>query len=132
LIEADKECNQFKCSYASHEWRFRQTPEGTVKYYVKPAPKGLWPPASMGPKLPRRDKKDTPGKKSVRAMTFERDGHRCLRCGVTTNLSYDHVVPVSCGGPFTLENGQTLCKPCNEWKSAKTIDFRKPAVAGNE
>lgn len=61
----------------------------------------------------------------LRIKVFERDMYRCLRCGDHRNLRADHVVPESQGGQATLENLQTLCAPCNSWKGAKTIDFRK-------
>lgn len=47
---------------------------------------------------------------------FERDGHRCARCGSTKRLGLDHIEPVSKGGPDTLENLQVLCLSCNSAK----------------
>lgn len=35
------------------------------------------------------------------------------------DLSLDHVVPYSQGGPYTLANLQTLCIPCNLRKGAR-------------
>lgn len=52
----------------------------------------------------------------LRRAVFERDGHCCLRCGTTENLSADHILPVLFGGETTLENLQTLCRPCNASK----------------
>lgn len=42
---------------------------------------------------------------------------KCARCGVTSNLSLDHIVPVCAGGESVRENAQTLCQPCNNWKA---------------
>lgn len=52
----------------------------------------------------------------LRAQVFERDGHLCCDCGVTERLECDHIHPVSKGGETTLQNLQTLCKPCNARK----------------
>ncbi|MCX5528998.1 HNH endonuclease [Streptomyces sp. NBC_00006] len=52
----------------------------------------------------------------VKAFVFERDGHVCLRCGASEDLTLDHVHPWSIGGPDTAENLQVLCRPCNSRK----------------
>ncbi|RSV11654.1 HNH endonuclease, partial [Sphingomonas sp. ABOLF] len=52
----------------------------------------------------------------MRQQVFERDGFQCCDCGAEDRLECDHVVPVSKGGETTLENLQTLCKPCNARK----------------
>jgi 5-methylcytosine-specific restriction endonuclease McrA len=48
----------------------------------------------------------------------------CLRCGETENLSRDHVIPLSLGGPNTMENLQLLCVSCNARKGQDTTDYR--------
>lgn len=48
----------------------------------------------------------------------------CQRCGTTENLSIDHIVPMSLGGPNTVDNTQVLCRSCNSSKSRKVWDFR--------
>ena len=55
-----------------------------------------------------------------RQAVFMRDGHRCLRCGATENLSIDHIVPRSKGGFHDPENLQTLCLRCNTSKNARS------------
>lgn len=55
----------------------------------------------------------------LRAAVYERDGHRCLHCGTTENLSLDHIHPYSLGGEDTLDNLQTLCRSCNSRKGAR-------------
>lgn len=56
---------------------------------------------------------------ALRAAVYERDGHACLHCGATDRLSLDHIHPWSLGGEDTLENLQTLCRPCNSRKGAR-------------
>ena len=63
----------------------------------------------------------TPG---VRSRVYHRDGHKCLKCGTTENLTLDEVVPKSKGGKRSYENCQTLCSKCNGEKGSKTIDYR--------
>lgn len=55
----------------------------------------------------------------LRLEVYARDGFACLHCGTTERLSLDHIYPWSLGGPDTLENLQTLCRPCNSRKGAK-------------
>lgn len=65
-------------------------------------------------KLSRRKIADT-----IRLAVYERDGHACLHCGTTERLSLDHIHPHSLGGPDTIDNLQTLCRPCNSRKGAR-------------
>jgi hypothetical protein len=48
----------------------------------------------------------------VRRAVFERDGGKCVECGSTFDLQYDHVIPVALGGATTVENLQLLCGDC--------------------
>lgn len=52
----------------------------------------------------------------LRWRVFDRDGHRCKRCGSGQMLRADHIIPESKGGPTTFENLQTLCHSCNARK----------------
>lgn len=58
---------------------------------------------------------------SVRRAVYLRDGYRCLRCRIPERLSLDHIIPWSKGGPDTVENLQTLCRPCNSSKGASLM-----------
>lgn len=49
----------------------------------------------------------------VRRAVMERDGHACVFCGATDQLSLDHIVRYRDGGPDTVENLRVLCMPCN-------------------
>jgi hypothetical protein len=55
----------------------------------------------------------------IRQAVFERDGHQCVECGGTDDLTLDHIYPWSLGGPDTVENLRVLCRPCNSHKGAK-------------
>lgn len=52
----------------------------------------------------------------LRMRVYERDGFKCLDCGAQKDLSLDHITPEVKGGPSTLENLRTLCRPCNQRK----------------
>ncbi len=56
---------------------------------------------------------------------FRRDNHMCLYCGdylYDCELTRDHVVPVSRGGPDTWENVVTACRICNHRKADRLLD----------
>jgi 5-methylcytosine-specific restriction endonuclease McrA len=62
---------------------------------------------------PRR----VPIPKEVRKAVFDREGGRCVECGSTFDLQYDHILPFALGGATTVENLQLLCSTCNQEKS---------------
>jgi 5-methylcytosine-specific restriction endonuclease McrA len=58
-----------------------------------------------------------------RANIYARDGYSCQYCGhshPTTDLTFDHVVPVSQGGRKDWENIVTCCVSCNRRKGGRT------------
>ena len=72
-----------------------------------------------------------------RRNIFARDSNRCQYCGkrfATSELSLDHVVPRSRGGPATWENIVCACLKCNVRKGGRTPWeagmklFREPIV----
>lgn len=48
---------------------------------------------------------------------------RCNFCYCDTNLTLDHIIPLSKGGEKIRENFQVLCKPCNLAKANKIIRY---------
>jgi hypothetical protein len=62
----------------------------------------------------------------IKSVIFERDDYMCVYCGYRSvskkNLSIDHVLPRSRGGPSTYANCVTACKPCNHYKDNLTPD----------
>ncbi len=63
-----------------------------------------------------------------RANIYARDNHECQYCGrefPVSELTFDHVVPVSQGGRKDWENIVTSCITCNRRKGGRT-----PAQAG--
>ena len=53
----------------------------------------------------------------VKLLVWSRDGGACVKCGATTDLHFDHVIPLSRGGGDHAENIQLLCRTCNLSKS---------------
>ena len=57
--------------------------------------------------------------KNIRRMVIERDGPRCVYCGVdllTEEIQLDHVIPESKGGATNYDNLQVTCAKCNREK----------------
>lgn len=54
----------------------------------------------------------------VKVLVWKRDQGKCVKCGSSTNLHYDHIIPFSKGGSSTTpDNIQLLCSKCNLRKS---------------
>jgi 5-methylcytosine-specific restriction endonuclease McrA len=60
--------------------------------------------------------RETHRRKITRRAVFARDDWTCQYCGARSNLTVDHVVPRSKGGPSTWENIVASCAPCNRRK----------------
>lgn len=50
---------------------------------------------------------------STRTVVMERDGFACVECGADQDLTLDHIIPWSHGGPDTVGNLRVLCRSCN-------------------
>mgnify|MGYP005837093489 CR=1 FL=1 len=46
----------------------------------------------------------------VKTYVWQRDAGRCVICGSSENLEFDHIIPVSKGGSSTARNIQLLCE----------------------
>ena len=58
----------------------------------------------------------------VKIEVWKRDGGKCVKCGATTGLHFDHDIPYSKGGAsITAENVQLLCARHNLEKRDKII-----------
>ena len=56
----------------------------------------------------------------VKKEVWKRDGGKCVKCGSTENLHFDHELPFSRGGTsLTVKNVRLLCMIHNLQKSAK-------------
>ncbi len=80
--------------------------------------------------------RDTHRRKITRRAVFARDDWTCQYCGARSNLTVDHVVPRSKGGPSTWDNIVASCAPCNRRKGdaplqkAGMVLRRSPRVPG--
>ncbi len=62
-------------------------------------------------------------KRMFREGIKARDGHKCVYCGSSENLTVDHVRPKSKGGTDTADNLVTACRPCNQAKGSMQLDI---------
>jgi 5-methylcytosine-specific restriction endonuclease McrA len=66
--------------------------------------------------------RDAHRRKITRRAVFARDRWTCQYCGHERgNLTVDHVVPRSKGGPHCWENLVSACKACNHRKGGKSL-----------
>ena len=60
--------------------------------------------------------------KAIRRAVFDRDGWRCLMCGLPGRLECDHVTPLQREpgqDPWDMNGLQTLCVGCHLKKTAR-------------
>jgi hypothetical protein len=68
--------------------------------------------------LPPRPRRHIP--RAVKIVVWQRDGGRCVVCGSTHKLHFDHIIPLSQGGPSnSSDNIQLLCARHNLVKGAR-------------
>ncbi len=61
-------------------------------------------------------------RRKLRERVLERDGHRCVYCGETENLTMGHKIAVTHGGVTKLDNLQTECYDCNHGKGSDYVE----------
>jgi len=59
-----------------------------------------------------------PISQDVQILVWNRDGGKCVKCGGTEKLEFDHIIPLSKGGSNSARNIQLLCEHCNRSKGA--------------
>lgn len=57
----------------------------------------------------------------LKHFVWSRDGGCCVHCGATSELQYDHVIPIALGGSGDANNLQILCGPCNRRKGVGVV-----------
>jgi 5-methylcytosine-specific restriction endonuclease McrA len=65
-----------------------------------------------------------PYRQAYRAVSYRRMpmSAYCAVCAATTDLTKDHIIPLSKGGTNEPSNIQTLCRQCNSSKGATVSD----------
>lgn len=66
--------------------------------------------------------------RSVMLKVIRRDNYHCQLCNAHVNdkdIELDHIIPISRGGPTTVENLRLLCTTCNQKRSNSTNDILK-------
>jgi tetratricopeptide (TPR) repeat protein len=66
----------------------------------------------------RADSAREPIPQEVKDRVWRRDEGRCVSCGSSELLEFDHIIPLAMGGSNTERNLQLLCEPCNRDKAA--------------
>lgn len=46
-------------------------------------------------------------------------GEECAYCGRKEELQWEHVIPLACGGPDTIDNLVRACRTCNQEKGGR-------------
>jgi hypothetical protein len=90
-----------------------------------PAPPGwqLWVPGTSAPRGAPGERNSRAIPQDVKIAVSTRDQGKCVQCGATEDLHFDHKIPWSRGGTNTVNNIQLLCGPCNRRKGADDIPF---------
>jgi hypothetical protein len=121
ILNLDDEDLAFELEMPVKEWlALRETL--TAKRLIEVAEGGI--------KIVNWEEKHEPPKHSIsshiyrkhQGFVFDRDGHKCVYCSSTNQLTLDHKIPQSKGGSHDPENLVTCCLPCNSSKGAKPLE----------
>jgi len=55
----------------------------------------------------------------IQDKVWVRDNGKCVLCGSSERVEFDHIIPFSKEGANTYRNLQLLCEKCNRQKSNK-------------
>ena len=69
--------------------------------------------------------------RDIMLKVVRRDGQICQDCHQNvpdTQIEFDHIIPVSKGGPVTVANLRVLCKKCNRKKSSSLNEVLEPRI----
>ncbi|GAA0508202.1 TerD family protein [Deinococcus depolymerans] len=67
--------------------------------------------------MPQTERASRSIPQKVKLEVWQRDQGKCVECGDSNYLEFDHVIPHSKGGASTVNNLQLLCRRCNLQKS---------------
>ncbi|AWN22177.1 hypothetical protein DKM44_02130 [Deinococcus irradiatisoli] len=67
--------------------------------------------------MPQTERASRSIPQSVKLAVWQRDQGKCVECGATEYLEFDHIIPHSKGGASSEGNLQLLCRKCNLAKS---------------
>lgn len=67
--------------------------------------------------LPQAERASRSIPQKVKLEVWQRDQGKCVECGDTNYLEFDHIIPHSLGGATSVGNLQLLCRRCNLAKS---------------
>ena len=85
-----------------------------------PSPPGwqFWVPLAAPTRGARGERNSRVIPQDVKITVSLRDQGKCVQCGATEDLHFDHKIPWSRGGTNTVNNIQLLCGLCNRRKGA--------------
>lgn len=85
-----------------------------------------WPPPPPGWQFWSTAPRGAPGERNSRVIPQDvkiavsvRDQGKCVECGTTEDLHYDHKIPWARGGTNSVSNIQLMCGPCNRRKGVR-------------
>jgi len=68
---------------------------------------------------PKAARRREPIPRLVQREVWQRDGGRCVACGSSEKLEFDHIIAIANGGSNTVRNIQLLCERCNRSKGKR-------------
>lgn len=77
---------------------------------------GMWHKTPPNKQFPTKKYWEEKTFKILRQKCFERDNHKCVRCGAT-NIFCDHIIPYRVCKEHKLDNLQALCASCHAFKN---------------